>query len=105
MKAVPPMATSPVAIMKAFAAKMAEEPLTWDNADNMFKVLSWSAEKMFSEGEVLDDEGRGGRRKDGEDVDAIRLGGGDVFKSFRAICRTTHCLRSIVIMWKERTFV
>jgi hypothetical protein len=56
--------------------------------------LSGSAEKMFStEGETLDGVGRGGgRRREDEDVEATRLGGGGLL-SFRAICSTERCLR------------
>src|SRR5258707_13333837 len=95
IKAAPPMATIPVAIAKAFAANIAEEELTWDNADIMFKdAWSGSAERLFSTERVLGEVGReAGRRREDEDEDAVRLGGG--FLSLRAICSTTCCLRSI----------
>ena len=96
IKTAPPMATIPVAIAKAFAANIAEEELTWDNADIMFKdAWSGSAERLFStEREVLGEVGReAGRRREDEDEDAVRLGGG--FLSLRAICSTACCLRSI----------
>jgi len=88
IKTAPPTATIPVAIAKAFAANIAEDGFTWDNADIMFKdALSGSAESVFST--ERDEAGReAGRQREG---DAVRLGGAGL----RAICSPARCLRSM----------
>lgn len=94
--AVPPTATIPVAMAKACTSHVADEAEIWDEAD-IICDLSGSAEKRLStEGEVLDEVGRGAGRWRLLEVFGITCLGGGALASLRAtVRRRRSCTRGM----------